>query len=334
MEIIIEELDRGNKPVTRHKFAQSSIKIGRGYSNDVIVTDPHVCNNHLRIDFDDNHWHVHDEGSINGSYLVLAKGQRKGQRKTQQNAHQHTIASGDIIRFGKSRIRVLLPDHPIAKSIAFSPLEKVIDLTQHPLILFSNIALFTLVAGGLDYLNKVNEVNLTQLIVPAVSVTLLFAVWPAVFAILSHLTRQDSRLVSQLGISFIFFNLMWISDVVERMVAFNFSSYWLLSSTASILPFSLIFCLCWFNCHIAFQMSKHQHLLAAGGITLVLFATNLFTQLSNTPTFSNKPNYSATIMTPTFLLASGSSVDDFISTSEQLFVQAQLQVNMAKPIDN
>lgn len=332
MEIIIEELDRGNKPITRHKFAQSTVKIGRGYSNDVIVTDPHVCNSHLRIYFDDDNWHVHDEGSVNGSYLANEKPSARRKQKEQQNAHQHTIVSGDIIRFGKSRIRVLLPDHPIAESIAFSPLEKVIDLTQHPLILFANIALFTVVAGGLDYLNKVHEVHLTQLIVPAVSVALLFAVWPAVFAILSHLTKQDSHLVRQIGISFMFFNLLWISDMVERMVAFNFSSHWPLPSIAAILPLSLIFSLCWFNCHIAFQMSKHQHLLAAAGITLVLFATTLFTQLSNDPTFSNKPNYSATIMAPAFLLASGSSVDDFISTSEQLFVQAQQQIT--KPIND
>lgn len=316
MEIIIEEISHGHKLLSRNKFNQDTICIGRGYHNDIIVTDPHVCANHICIKYEDENWVVHNENSINGSYL----------ESSNESADLHIIESGDIIKFGKSRIRILFPDHPIAESSAFSPFEGLIEWTRRPLVMAGNIFLFAFIAGCVTYLEKSVEVNFTQVLVPAVTMTLIFACWPSFFAIMSHLTRHDARVMNQFGISFAFFNLVWLCYAIEKMVAFNFSSHWPMASLITLLSVGVIFLLFWLNCYIGFHMKQRQRLIVTTGLTILLFGGTFLVELSRKPDFSARPEYNATIMTPDFMLAPSTTIKDFVSKSERLFTLAQEQV--------
>ncbi|WDE12508.1 FHA domain-containing protein [Thalassomonas haliotis] len=313
MEIIIEEISRGHKLLSRHKLDQPRVSIGRGYQNDIILTDPHVCAKHLNLEFNGESWLAYDEDTVNGSYL----------EKNKQSVNQHTINSGDIISLGKSQIRILFPDHPVEESLAFSPFESLINFMRHPAVLFTSIMLFSLVAGIVFYLNKPVEVTFTQLLVPAIGMTLLFALWPLLIALVSHLTKNDARVWNQLGVCFAFFNLMWLSDVIESILDFNLSANWPIAGLITLLPIGLAFVLFWLNCYIGFHMTAARRLTIAASLTTLLFGGSYLIQLSNKPDFSIHPQYNATIMTPGFLLAPGSDVDSFINDSRRLFAKAQ-----------
>jgi FHA domain-containing protein len=313
MEIIIEEINRGKKLLHRHKFLTAKISIGRGYDNDIILADPHVCPNHFTIEFNGEYWFIKDNCSINGCFLENSK----------QNADQHKIQSGDIIHFGKSQIRVILPHHPIKATLAFSPFESAIDLMRSPIVLFLNLLFFAAVAGMMFYLNQPNEVNVTQFIVRAVGVTLMFATWPLLIALISHFNKHETRIITQLAISFALFNLMWLSDVFEGIVEFNLSGNWSIAWLITLLPMALSFCLIWLNCYIGFQMSERRRIVIALSITTLLFGGSYILQLSKQPEFSSRPNYNATIMTPSFKLAPSTSVDSFISDSSMLFERVE-----------
>ena len=71
--------------------------------------------------------------------------------------------------------------------------------------------------------------------------TLLFTLWPAVVALVAHLTKHEARFWGQLGICFLFFNLMWLSDFIENLVGFNSSSQSMLTLLVALLPISLAF---------------------------------------------------------------------------------------------
>ena len=313
MEIIIEEISRGHKLLSRHKLDQPKVTIGRGYQNDIILTDPHVCAKHLNLEYNGEAWLAHDEDTVNGSYL----------EKNKQSVDHHTIHSGDIISLGKSQIRILFPDHPVEESLAFSPFESLINFMRHPAMLFSSILLFSLVAGIVFYLNKPVEVTFTQLLVPAIGMTLLFALWPLLIALVSHLTKNDARVWNQLGVCFAFFNLMWLSDVLESILDFNLSGNWPIAGLITLVPIGLAFVLFWLNCYIGFHMSGGRRLAIAASLTTLLFGGSYLVQISNKPDFSIHPQYNATIMTPGFLFAPSSDVDTFIKDSRGLFGKAQ-----------
>lgn len=313
MEIIIEEISRGHKLISQHKLTKEAILIGRGYQNDIILSDPHICSDHLQLTFNGEHWLIEDQGSINGSYLEDGK--------TELN--NHIINSGDVFSIGKSLLRIVFINHPVAETVRFSAFENFINIMRHPVILAFSISLFAFVTGYIFYLNKGVEANLSQLIAPAVGMCLLFSTWPVGVALMSHLTKHEARIMTQLGISFAFFNLLWVSDIIQSIVKFNFSSNWPLSNLFALIPIALSFCLFWLNSYIGFHMTARRRIVVSTCLTLLFFGGSYLIQLSNKPEFSARPHYDATIMTPSFLVVPSSNVDKFILDSEKLFGKAQ-----------
>ncbi|WP_286263368.1 FHA domain-containing protein [Thalassotalea atypica] len=309
MEVIIEQLTRGHKLIGCHKFSQPDITIGRAYSSDLIVSDPHVCPKHLQLHFDGEQWLIDDQSSINGSYLEQSKAPVK----------QYAVQSGDVICFGKSMVRIVFPEHPIAETIEFSPFEQLVDFARQPIVLITNIALFVLVAAWIFYINKPMEVNFTQLAVPAIGMALGFSMWPAMVALVSHFTKNDARVLHQFGICFMFFNLMWLSDSFESIVHFNTSANMSITGVVAILPIAIAFCMFWLNCYVGFHMSAQRRAIAAVCLTTLLFGGSMLVQISKEPEFSPLPHYDSTLMTPSFLFSSSSDVDTFIRDSERLF---------------
>ena len=309
MEIIIEEISRGQKLIGRHKFSQTRVTIGRGYQSDIILADPHVCPEHLVITNDGECWRVEDKNSINGSFL--------GEGKT--TADRHIIRSGDVITLGKSQIRVIFPYHPVVPSIQLSAFENLINITRNPIVLIANISIFALLTGWIFFLNNPQEVNFTQLFVPAMGLTLLFGLWPAMVALVSHLSKHDARFFAQLGICFVFYNLTWVSDFIETLAYFNTSSRFSMTIILNILPIALAFSLFWLNCYVSFHMNEHRRTIVAAGLTLLLFGGTFLVQYSKKPDFTVKPQFNSTLMTPNFMFASSRTVDNFVTDSSILF---------------
>lgn len=317
MEIIIEEVSKGHKLLGRHKFSQNNITIGRGYNSDIIISDPHVCSTHLDFNYDGENWLVSDVDTINGSFLENSKTIIK----------QHVIKSGDIITLGKSQIRVVFPDHPVEETIVFSPFENLIDIARNPFTIAFSISLFTVITGILFYLNYSKEITFAQLSMPVIGTVIMFALWPAAVSLVSHLTKHDARITSQLGISFIFFNLMWISDTVQRVIHFNVSSQWPFMWVVSVLPAVIAFGLFWFNCSIGFHHTERRRLVISAGITALLFGGAYLLELSKKPEFTVLPKYDATLMTPMFHVTESASVDEFITDSKSLFEAATKEID-------
>ena len=247
-EIIIEEISRNHKLIHRHKLSRNKVSIGRNYQNDIILTDPHICPEHLSLKYSQGIWYLNDNNSVNGTLLENKQDKR-------QDAHQQVINDGDVIILGKSQLRVLFSDHQVSETIALSPFESLIDLIRHPIAVFISLALFMLIAGNISYLNQQVETNISQLFVSAFSMSLLFSLWPAGVALVSHLTKNEPRILAQFGISFVFFILMWFSDLLEEIVAFNSASNSALGLLTALLPILLAFSLFWLNSYIGFHLS-------------------------------------------------------------------------------
>ncbi len=314
-EIIIEEVTRSHKLLHRHRLNQNKVSIGRSYQNDIILTDPHICPHHLSLHFSQGTWYLSDHDTVNGTLLESAKGKH-------QNHLPQEISDGDVIILGKSQLRILFRDHQVSETIEFSPFESIIDIIRHPIAVFISIALFLLITGNISYLNQLTETNVSQLVVSAFSLSLLFALWPAGVALVSHLTKHDPRILAQFGISFTFFILMWLSDKLEKVIAFNSASNSILGLAFSLLPIALAFCLFWLNSYIGFHVSARRRVIVAMSITALLFGGSYLLQYSKQPEFNPHPQYNATIMAPDFLIAPSNNVETFVQQSNRLFEQA------------
>lgn len=317
-EIIIEEISRNHKLLHRHKLSLAQIHIGRDYHNDIILADPHVCPSHLSIELVDGQWLIIDNHTVNGSFIENIK-------EKKHVANNHIVCDGDVITLGKSQLRILFTDHPVEPTVAFSTFESFINLMRHPIALLFSVALFTLITAGIFYLNTPKEVNFSQLLVPTITMVLGFALWPAGVALVSHLSKHDARVMAQLGISFAFFNLMWFSDFLGSMATFNSASDSILPILVMLISVALAFSLFWLNGYIGFHMTARRRIIVAASITLLLFGGSYLVQYSNKAEFNARPQYDATIMMPSFLLAPSSSADEFIADTSKLFDKTSKQ---------
>ena len=91
----VEILNANGDVQTRHKFASLPIRIGRGYTNDIILDDDQVAAEHAQIELSENGMlSLRDLGSRNGIKI-------KDKRFTQLHINGNTIA-----RLGQTQIRV------------------------------------------------------------------------------------------------------------------------------------------------------------------------------------------------------------------------------------
>lgn len=315
--IIIEELSRNYKVLARHKYAQDNIAVGRSYDSDIIISDPHVCPEHINLSFNGENWQIKDLDTVNGSFL--------GDKK--KSADQHIINSGDIITLGNSQIRFIFPNHPVEQSILFSPFESLINFTKKPAVLITSILIFACLAAHLNYLNHTKEVTFTQLLVPTISMVLAFALWPCGVALVSHLTKNESRVWHQLGVSFVIINIFWLTDFIESILLFNLPSNVLISIVVMALPMILAFCLFWLNAYIGFHMTNKRRNIVAAGLVVLFFGGPSIIQMSKQPDFRAAPSYNNILMPPAFLFTATNSSDSFIKESELLFAKALKDAN-------
>lgn len=103
--LIIELLPaHGHGVEKRYVFEEGMATIGRSYSNDIILDDPFVSPNHLSISRNGTGIHVKDLASENGTRV-------NGETTLQDQGAK--IASGDEISIGKTKLKFVLPDHPV-----------------------------------------------------------------------------------------------------------------------------------------------------------------------------------------------------------------------------
>ena len=91
----VEILNHSGDVQARHKFSELPIRIGRSYSNDIILDDPHTAAEHALIELNaDGKLRLRDLGSQNGLKL-------KGK------SHSQTELDGDtIVQLGRTLIRI------------------------------------------------------------------------------------------------------------------------------------------------------------------------------------------------------------------------------------
>jgi hypothetical protein len=101
----IEILDGRGHVSERVACRSLPVHLGRAYRNEVVLDDPYVCPVHARIERDeDGRLCVRDLGSLNG----LRAG-ASGARVTELE-----LRSGTEFRVGRTRLRFLSVDHPVA----------------------------------------------------------------------------------------------------------------------------------------------------------------------------------------------------------------------------
>ena len=101
----LEILDRHGDVSSRHSVHAWPLKIGRAYTNDIVLDDPQIAAHHVEIrPAEDGNYHAVDLGSLNG---ILNKNSKLNQAEA-------LISADDVLRIGQTQIRIRPLNYAVA----------------------------------------------------------------------------------------------------------------------------------------------------------------------------------------------------------------------------
>ncbi|GAB4173024.1 MAG: hypothetical protein Kow0020_08190 [Wenzhouxiangellaceae bacterium] len=215
MEVIIEQLGTTGNVLDRHKLDRHQVWLGRAYHADVILADEHVDPVHARLEFDDEgRLFIVDCDSVNGL--------RRERDKSQVSRAE--VRSGDVYRMGRSRIRVLLPDHPVPPAVPIRGAERFLLWLGKPQVA---IALLLLYLGTLTlttWLATIGEFKWSTVIEINHQTTLAYVLLAVFVYLVSVLFRRGGNLLAHLSLLMLLFLFSALLSGLIALVRFNAGS--------------------------------------------------------------------------------------------------------------
>jgi hypothetical protein len=183
--IWIEILSRHREITARFRLAGPEARIGRGYDNDVIVDDPYVAAQHLRIFRDDSGQLVaEDMGSVNGLFLDGGKSRQP----------RIALDGGQPIRIGHTLLRVREPNHAIERERVAQPRLRLL-----PAVLAIVLGVTILSIDAIKvWLSQISEPRLSSYLVPPLVLSAAVLGWVGMWALLSRVFGGRSHFLRNL----------------------------------------------------------------------------------------------------------------------------------------
>ncbi len=317
-KIIIEILSTTGQRRHFQIFDKEEIKIGRGYTNDIILTDPGVESTHVIIRMSaESRLELVDLNSQNGTFLSLDSKQKHILSKVNNSI---LLESGSVLVLGETRIRVFLPDHPIAPvkilkddSVSLRSFSRWITFWYLLLALF--VIFFVDVTASHPYqdsaLSKVLEYILFSL--------LFISFWSGIWALWGRLVRHQTKYLTHLNIVIFFILIVSIFENIIQYLGFIFTSP-LLEGILSGIEFSVAFgILIFWHQTIATMLSFRSRIKIAIAIPMaiiILASTGAWVTRNE---FSSKPPYYSRLKPPLIRPFRIESISSCVQKSKTVF---------------
>ena len=311
MAIVLELLSRKNIPLKHYKFEQDYVCVGRDFNNDLRLDDPYVCPSHMLVAIDPE----------SGKLMVNDCQSTNGIKVNNKFVRQATLNSQDVIKIGRTRLRIIDTKVPLAEAMPLSELEEDLNWLNQS---FLAICLSIICLGFLllsKYLGSVQEFSLIKALPSELGQLAVFCLWPLSFAILAKVVKKESHIISQ-------FSLMWIIVLfvnglilLQKIAIFNIQpGAWF--AWLELVIFAIVVAIfIWLSLFIALHQANNRRNIIAISMTLIILAPIYVLGFLNSDQFSPRPNYNPILLPPTYNITSASQTDKFIEQANSLFTQ-------------
>ncbi len=193
--VFAEILDRRGNIRERVKVDSFPATVGRGYANAVIVDDPLISVEHLKLSLDsEGGIVVEDLNTVNGTRLL----------KSREGIERYTVPSGGeaLIRIGQTTLRIRGDDFVVKPAVSarasFGPFGKYIEKSAIVFVIF-------LAAFGINVLTFAQTITKkaigSDLTGMFVGLLILFALWTGFWSFLSRVVIHSFLFMTHLMIS-------------------------------------------------------------------------------------------------------------------------------------
>jgi pSer/pThr/pTyr-binding forkhead associated (FHA) protein len=292
----VEILSRQRDVISRFRIDGPEARIGRGYDNDVVVEDPYVAAQHLRIFRDEAGQLVaEDVGSINGTFLDGGN----------SRLARIMVDGTNPIRIGRTYLRVRESSHAVERERIARP-----ERPRLPIILTMALGMAILAILSLDiWLGQTVEARTSSYVTPLLAVIATLLGWVMIWALMSRIFSGRSRFVGNLMIALAGAVAFAVYADLARAAAFawNLSGVMTYQYVAAWLILGLM-------CFLHLREAGRSRLWLKGALITALFATAIGVQaMQRSEAFSDSGRQVATwqLMPPSFRAVSFHDQDAF-----------------------
>jgi Inner membrane component of T3SS, cytoplasmic domain len=312
--IWIEILSRQRDVAARFRIAGPEARVGRGYDNDVIVDDPYVAANHLRVFRDEaGQLSAEDMGSVNGTYL-------DGSR----NRSARIVINGkDTIRIGQTSIRVRDISHEVERERVAPPEGGLLPIVLAVVLCVAVLGFYALKV----WLTQTGEARASNYVTPILTIVATILVWAGIWALASRIFSGRSRFLHNLFIALACAAALLLYVELAKVAAFA----WTLPSIGAyeyVAIWSIIAAACFFH----LRAIGRTRLWLKGTIVAVLLAAMIgVLALQQSEAFSDSGRQQATrqLLPPSFRAVPLQDENAFFGDIARL--KAKLDGDRARP---
>jgi hypothetical protein len=317
MAIVLELLSRKDKTIQHYKFSGPSVSIGRDYANDLRLDDPYVCAKHIKItqQADSDDLQFEDCDSINGVSI------------NDKPQHSGTLSANDVIKIGRTRLRVVDTSKPVEGTLRLSELEEKVSWLSSTALAISLTLAYLMFTTLIHYIGSVEEFKLSTVLPSEIGQMAVFCMWPLMFALLARVFGNESHIVNQ-------FNLLWLVlfilhglNMLENVLLFNINDTLVLSWIEFIVFAGMFFALTWFSLFIAFHQTTQRRNIIASVMSIALLLPLASLSFFNQEKFNASPTYDLLLLPPMYNFTAADNTEIFVSKSAELFDLAQQTID-------
>jgi pSer/pThr/pTyr-binding forkhead associated (FHA) protein len=311
MAIVLELLSRKNIPLKHYKFEQDYVCVGRDFNNDLRLDDPYVCPSHMLVAIDPE----------SGKLMVNDCQSTNGIKVNNKFVRQATLNSNDVIKIGRTRLRIIDTKVPLAEAMPLSELEENLSwLNQSFLAICLSLVYLSFLLLS-KYLGSVQEFSFIKGLSSELGQLAVFCLWPLSFAILAKVVQKESHIISQFSLLWILVLLVNGLILLQKIAVFNIHpGSWI--TWLELVIFALVIgSFIWLSLFIAFHQSNHRRNIIACSMTFAILGPIYALSFLNTDEFNSRPSYNPILLPPTYNITSASQTDKFIEQANNLFTQ-------------
>ena len=317
MDLAVEVFEQGQHRSFVVRSSKETLHIGRGWNNDVIVRDPLVDAEHLKI-------YTDESGFVRIRDLQTQNGTKLRNKVLPVDAE---LPFGKAIRIGHSQIVVHRGNEPVALAEPTPQLEPVIERMQQPGVALAALAAAMLVALLSGQFAPDISIETDDRIGRAMFFGLGLIFWSALWGVIARLLRHEMAFWGHLTLSSAICSFILVADLLIEWMSFNLLSLGLKNYGYSVLFTVALLGWMFIGLDMSTRLKPLRRAAISLGITamvaLVMFVFPVGGRVEPDP--ATPPMVNLT-QPPSRLLVSDIGVDQFLSQSSSIFDRLDAEV--------
>lgn len=302
----VEVLDRHGDVSSRHPVHAWPLKVGRAYTGDIVLDDPHIAANHLEINpADGGGYQLKVIDSVNAMTIAPLRGKQT----------DAIVVANQSIRIGHTQLRIRPVDYAVAaeKPLLNNAWSRSWAALSVGIVVLMLTYLLTL------WLNYARDDAYSILLLPLVGAITLLLIWSGFWALIGRVVSGRANFAAHavnasLGVAL----LIFLDSLLYGYVDFAFNTNFMSNVLPEIVEPLIIGMLLFRHAALVSRMSRLKIGILVAMLMSILIGFGYVTEKWTSDNKLTDMSFSGTIGPPFMLLVHGKSAEVFIAGASEL----------------